>query len=373
MARSMAAKDRLEDVLRIVAAAELRRPLRERLLCLAVEAAVREPSGSSDVDAEEQVVVGMPVVLQGAKDVIVAQEEALDVLGGGMGCRGRPQLPEALRWLRAAGVEGRALAAHLQRQSRLRNAAAHPDVGLVHHVTEFVLGGGAAGHLSERLGSEDVTVLVRGETELLQPLEKAVQALAGVVEALGLRVLRLEERLQADALDLWLAEGRPHNGTVQGAVTVESVESKAITQVASLGLGEVLCNFVYEEGLAVLNDCAWAGYDCLTAFEIDVPMPMSSSAGGLCAPAPVELLLGPLDAVLKDVLQTAEMPGHVVRDRFLCDPGAEVTPTMIADHVPTTAGYVIAYDKIDGALETMVEVKALFPALPRFPFPIDES
>ena len=62
MARSMAAKDRLEDVLRIVAAAELRRPLRERLLCVAVEAAVRAPSGSSDVDAVEQVVVGMPDV-----------------------------------------------------------------------------------------------------------------------------------------------------------------------------------------------------------------------------------------------------------------------------------------------------------------------
>ena len=76
MSRSMAAKGRLEDVLRIVAVAELRRPLRERLLCVAVKAAVRAPSGSSDVDAEEQVVVGMPDVQQGAKDVIVAQEEA---------------------------------------------------------------------------------------------------------------------------------------------------------------------------------------------------------------------------------------------------------------------------------------------------------
>ena len=86
MSRSMAAKSRLEDVLRIVAAAEMRRPLRERLLRVAVEAAVRESSGSSDAGAEE-VSMGLPVVSHGAMDagIIIAQEEALDVLGASHG------------------------------------------------------------------------------------------------------------------------------------------------------------------------------------------------------------------------------------------------------------------------------------------------
>ena len=108
----------------------------------------------------------LPVVSHGAMGAgIIAQEEALDVLGQAMGCRGRPQLPEALRWLRAAGVEGRALAARLQRQSRMRNAAAHPDVGLSHHIAEFVLEGGTTGHLVERVGFEDVAEQERGVTE----------------------------------------------------------------------------------------------------------------------------------------------------------------------------------------------------------------
>ena len=209
MSRSMAAKSRLEDVLRIVAAAEMRRPLRERLLRVAVEAAVREPSGSSDAGAEE-VAMDLPVVSHGAMGagIIIAQEEALDVLGQAMGCRGRPQLPEALRWLRAAGVEGRALAARLQRQSRMRNAAAHPDVGLSHHIAEFVLGGGTTGHLGERVGSEDVTEQEQGVTVQLQSLHLAMLALTGEVEALSVRVHRLEELGQPDALHLWLAPGR---------------------------------------------------------------------------------------------------------------------------------------------------------------------
>ena len=57
----------------------------------------------------------------------------------------------------------------------MRNAAAHPDVGLSHHIAEFVLGSGAAGHRVERLGSLDVAEQKREETVQLQSLQKALQ------------------------------------------------------------------------------------------------------------------------------------------------------------------------------------------------------
>ena len=76
----------------------------------------------------------------------------------------------------------------------------------------------------------------------LQSLQEALQTFAGAVEALSLRVCRLEEQGQADALDLWLPKRRPQNGTVQGADTVESEAGSASllcksTLVASLDLG----------------------------------------------------------------------------------------------------------------------------------------
>ena len=62
-----------------------------------------------------------------------------------------------------------------------------------------------------------------------------------------------------------------------------------------------------------MNDIAWAGFDCQTDIDINVPTLMRTPAEGRCAPAPVALPLRLLDAVLEDLLQKSVIPGLLIK------------------------------------------------------------
>ena len=205
MSRGMAAKGRLEDVFRTVAAAELRRPLREWLLSVAVEAAVREPSGRDfDAVAEQQ------VVLQGA-DAIPLLEGSIAAVGRLTGSVGRRlQVSEAKELLKAFyGEAGTALAARLSRLSKHRNTAAHPDVGLPDDIAACA---GLVGTLLSQHAVEEPLVMQASVASLTAKVDRMLQTvveLAAVVELLVGQVQRLELAAERDGLDLWLAEVVP--------------------------------------------------------------------------------------------------------------------------------------------------------------------
>ena len=114
----------------------------------AVEVALRRPCDSRAWQASQQPI---PLV-----------EEILALVGRAMGESAKASITRCKKWLRERGLDGAQLASRISRLSKVRNAHAHPDVGILDEVRR-VLAAAAGGAAAQDPGNGGVTEQARSD------------------------------------------------------------------------------------------------------------------------------------------------------------------------------------------------------------------